>query len=150
MSKGIPTGLGEPFFDSVEVCYLIFCSLFRQLRGLSWRRLGSTRMPGSQNNDMIVDGEGSTLTNNAGGINGGISNGNEIVVRVAVKPTPSIATKQMTYNRESGEVEELVIKGRHDACIALRAGVVIEAAVAIGLTDLMLCAQRVEVRKGDR
>lgn len=140
--KGIPTGLGEPFFDSVEsvLSHLLFS--VPAVKGVEFGSgFESTRMMGSENNDMIIDANGTTESNHAGGINGGISNGNEIVVRVAVKPTPSIATKQMTYNTASGEVEELVIKGRHDACIALRAGVVIEAAVAIGLADLMLTAR---------
>ncbi len=140
--KGIPTGLGEPFFDSAEsvISHLLFS--IPAVKGVEFGAgFESTRMAGSSNNDMIISGEGETKTNNAGGINGGITNGNEIVVRVAIKPTPSIATQQMTYNTTSGTVEPLVIHGRHDACIALRAGVVVEAAVAIALTDLMLCAQ---------
>ncbi len=137
--KGIPTGLGEPFFDSVEsvVAHILFA--IPAVKGVEFGAgFASAKMTGSNNNDMIVDNEGRTQTNNAGGINGGISNGNEIVVRVAVKPTPSIGTEQPTYNTQSGNVEPLVIKGRHDACITLRAGVVVEAAVAIALADLML------------
>ncbi len=146
--KGIKTGVGEPFFDSVEsvLSHLLFS--VPAVKGVEFGAgFGSTKMRGSQNNDMIIDAAGATQTNHAGGINGGISNGNEIVVRVAVKPTPSIATKQMTFNTASNQVEELVIKGRHDACIALRAGVVIEAAVAIGLADLLLTSRSVEQRK---
>ena len=98
----------------------------------------AARMRGSEHNDMIVDSEGHTQTNNAGGIVGGITNGNEIVVRVAIKPTPSISKPQPSYNFEHDAVEPLIIKGRHDACITLRAAVVVEAAMAIALADLKL------------
>jgi chorismate synthase len=96
------------------------------------------RLRGSERNDCFVDGEGHTATNNEGGINGGITNGNELVVRVAIKPTPSISCPQMTYNKTLGEVAPLQIKGRHDACIALRAAVVVESVVAIALAELSL------------
>ncbi len=86
----------------------------------------------------IVDIRGTTATNNAGGINGGITNGNEIVVRIAVKPTSSIAREQQTFNFATGRVEPLEIGGRHDACIALRAAVVAEAALAIALAELKI------------
>jgi chorismate synthase len=89
-------------------------------------------------NDLIIDDEGKTQTNNEGGINGGIANGNDIVVRVAVKPTPSISVAQPTYNFASGAIEPLTIGGRHDACIARRAMVVVEAMVAFALADLTL------------
>ena len=98
-------------------------------------------LTGSQNNDPIVSPDGRTATNNAGGINGGITSGNDIVVRIAVKPTASISRPQQTLNRATGKVEELIIKGRHDACIALRAGVVAEAALAIALADFSLIAR---------
>ncbi|MFR9619804.1 MAG: chorismate synthase [Rikenellaceae bacterium] len=140
--KGIPTGIGEPFFDSVEsvIAHILFS--IPAVKGVEFGAgFESTRKMGSTNNDMILSSDGETSTNNAGGINGGITNSNEIVVRVALKPTPSIASEQMTYNTLSGKVEPLVIHGRHDACIALRTGVVVEAAMAIALTDLMLCAQ---------
>ncbi len=139
---GIPMGVGEPFFDSVEsvMAHLLFA--IPAVKGVEFGAgFDSTRKRGSENNDMILNGKGATATNNSGGINGGIANGNEIVVRVAVKPTASISSEQQTYNKTSDAVEPLVIHGRHDACIALRAGVVVEAAAAIALADLMVVAQ---------
>lgn len=136
---GIGIGLGEPFFDSAEslIAHLLFS--VPAIKGVEFGSgFRSAAMQGSEHNDCIIDGEGTTLTNHAGGIVGGITNGNELVVRAAVKPTASIAKEQMTYNFSSGTVEPLVIKGRHDACIALRAAVVIEAAVAIALAELKL------------
>lgn len=137
--EGIGIGLGEPFFDSAEslIAHLLFS--VPAIKGVEFGSgFRSAAMQGSEHNDCIIDGEGTTLTNHAGGIVGGITNGNELVVRAAVKPTASIAKEQMTYNFSSGTVEPLTIKGRHDACIALRAAVVIEAAVAIALAELKL------------
>ncbi len=138
---GIPAGLGEPFFDSVEsrMAHILFA--IPAIKGVEFGAgFESARMSGLQNNDPIIDADGRTSTNHAGGINGGISNGNEIVVRVAVKPTPSISAEQQTFNTATGKVETLVIGGRHDAAIILRAGVVVEAAAAIALADLTLSA----------
>jgi chorismate synthase len=95
-------------------------------------------MKGSAHNDPITDEEGSTATNNAGGISGGLTNGNELVFRIAVKPTSSISISQSTYSIKAGKVEQLKIKGRHDACIALRVPVVLEAITAIALADLKM------------
>ncbi len=137
---GIYTGIGEPFFDSVEshIAHLLFA--VPAVKGVEFGAgFESARKRGSENNDMIVDDCGTTSTNNAGGINGGISNGNQIVVRAAIKPTPSIASEQPTFNFANNMIEPLVIKGRHDAAIVVRAGVVVEAAVAIALADLKLC-----------
>lgn len=137
--RGIGIGLGEPFFDSAEslIAHLLFS--VPAIKGVEFGSgFRSAAMQGSEHNDCIIDGKGTTLTNHAGGIVGGITNGNELVVRAAVKPTASIAKEQMTYNFSSGSVEPLTIKGRHDACIALRAAVVIEAAVAIALAELKL------------
>jgi chorismate synthase len=134
---GIGIGLGEPFFDSAEslIAHLLFS--VPAIKGVEFGSgFRSAAMQGSEHNDCITDSKGTTLTNHAGGIVGGITNGNELVVRAAVKPTASIAKEQMTYNFSSGNVEPLTIKGRHDACIALRAAVVIEAAVAIALAEL--------------
>lgn len=139
--NGIKAGIGEPFFDSVEsqMAHLLFS--VPAVKGVEFGAgFKASEMFGSEHNDTICDAEGHTSTNNAGGIVGGISNGNEIVVRAAIKPTPSISAEQQTYNFESGLVEPLVIKGRHDVCITLRAAVVVEAAAAIALADLSLRA----------
>ncbi|MBR4995106.1 MAG: chorismate synthase [Alistipes sp.] len=139
--SGIPAGLGEPFFDSAEslMAHLLFS--VPAVKGVEFGcGFEAARMLGSEHNDLITDSVGTTATNNAGGIVGGITNGNEIVVRAAVKPTASISREQNTFNFESGQVEPLVIKGRHDVCITLRAAVVVEAAAAIALADLTLRA----------
>ncbi len=135
-AEGVGVGLGEPFFDSLEstISHLLFA--IPAVRGVEFGDgFGVARMRGSEHNDPIVAPDGTTSKNGAGGINGGISNGNPIVVRVAVKPTSSIARTQQTLNTASGKVEPLCIGGRHDMCIALRAAVVVEAAVAIALAD---------------
>jgi len=138
---GIPLGVGEPFFDSVESVISHLAFAVPAIKGIEFGSgFKAATMAGSQHNDPILDETGRTATNNAGGIIGGISNGNELVFRVAVKPTSSIGIKQQTYSIESGKVEELEVKGRHDACIALRVPVVIEAITAIALADLLMLA----------
>lgn len=135
---GVPVGLGEPFFDSVEsrIAHLLFS--IPAVKGVEFGSgFAGSRMRGSQNNDPILDGAGHTASNHAGGINGGITNGNDVVVRAALKPTPSIARVQETYNQTTDRVEPLEIRGRHDVCVALRGVVVVEAAVAIALADLL-------------
>lgn len=140
--NGIGVGLGEPFFDSVESVMSHMLFSIPAIKGVEFGLgFGSARLRGSENNDPIISPDGKTATNNAGGIVGGISNGNPIVFRVAVKPTSSIASPQVTLNTETGVPEKLIIKGRHDACIALRAPVVVEAAAAITLCDLTLLAK---------
>ena len=136
---GVVAGLGEPFFDSAEslIAHLLFS--VPAVKGVEFGAgFASARMLGSQHNDLITDAEGHTATNHAGGIVGGITNGNDIVVRAAIKPTASISREQLTYNFDSGAMEPLIIKGRHDVCITLRAAVVVEAATAIALADLKL------------
>lgn len=138
-ATGLPVGWGEPFFDSVEssIAHIVFA--IPATKGIEFGSgFAAAAMHGSHHNDAIITPEGKTASNNAGGINGGISNGNELVFRVAIKPTSSIGIAQQTLNRKSGTVEELVINGRHDACIALRVPVVLEAATAIALADLSL------------
>ncbi len=136
-ATGVPPGLGEPFFDSVEslAAHLLFS--IPAVKGVEFGAgFHSATLRGSQNNDPIINAQGTTASNNDGGINGGITNGNDITLRVAIKPTASIARPQQTYNFASSQVEPLTIVGRHDACIALRATVVVEAALAIALADL--------------
>jgi len=143
-ATGIPVGPGEPFFDSVEslLSHIIFA--IPGIRGIEFGAgFASAKMKGSQCNDPIVGAEGATSTNNSGGINGGITNGNDLYFRVAVKPTSSISKEQKTVNLKTGEKTSLVVTGRHDACFALRLPVVIEAATAIVLADLMLLEQNI-------
>lgn len=140
-AEGVAAGLGEPFFDSAEslMAHLLFS--VPAVKGVEFGSgFAAARMRGSEHNDPIIDAEGHTSTNHAGGIVGGITNGNAIVVRAAVKPTASISREQMSFNCTSGQVDSLVIKGRHDVCITLRAAVVVESAVAIALADLTLRA----------
>ena len=135
---GAGVGLGEPFFDSLEstISHLLFS--IPGVRGVEFGDgFEAARKRGSEHNDAIISSDGTTATNGAGGINGGISNGNPIVVRVAVKPTSSISRTQRTLNTATGAIEELAITGRHDVCIALRASVVVEAAVAVALADAL-------------
>lgn len=135
-ATGVPVGLGDPFFGSIEsvMSHLLFS--IPAIKGVEFGNgFAAAALKGSENNDPIISADGTTSTNNSGGINGGITNGNPIVVRVAVKPTASIAKEQMSLNTETGQVEPMSVHGRHDACIALRAPVVVEAAVAIALAQ---------------
>ncbi len=137
-AEGVPAGWGEPFFDSVES---VAAHLMFSIPGVKGVEFGAgfaaARQAGSQHNDAIIDRDGHTATNNSGGINGGVSNGNPILCRVAFKPTPSIALPQQTFNFLTGKTEELRIAGRHDACIALRGAVVVEGALAVALVQFM-------------
>lgn len=139
--SGVPTGIGEPFFDSVEsvASHLLFS--IPAVKGVSFGAgFDVVNRLGSENNDLIINTEGTTQTNNDGGINGGISNGNPITVSVAFKPTASIAKEQVFIHLGSGEREVKKVKGRHDACIALRGAVVVESVMAITLASLGLKA----------
>lgn len=136
-ATGVAVGTGAPFFDSLEskISHLIFS--IPGVRGVEFGDgFEAACKRGSEHNDPIVAADGTTSRNGAGGINGGIANGNPITLRVAVKPTSSIALTQQTLNTSSGKIEPLTIEGRHDSCIALRAAVVVEAVVAIALADL--------------
>ena len=139
----MPVGLGEPFFDSAEalIAHIIFA--VPATRGIEFGSgFRAAAMKGSEHNDCIIDEHGSTATNYAGGINGGITNGNDIVFRVPIKPTSSIGLPQKTYNFKENSVNTLLIDGRHDVCIAIRIPVIIECATAIVLADLMLQEQQ--------
>ena len=140
--SNVSKGLGEPFFESVEsnISHILYS--IGAVKGVSFGiGFDGESLYGSEYNDLIIDSEGHTKTNNNGGINGGITNGNDIIVNVFIKPTPSVSTIQNTYNFKDNRVEELSIKGRHDACIARRASVVLENAVAIALADLYLISK---------
>ena len=144
----MPVGLGEPFFDSLEslISHMIFS--IPAIRGIEFGAgFGAARMSGSEHNDSFISVDGRTETNHTGGINGGISNGNPLVFRVAVKPASSISKKQRTMNMATGEMVDLEIKGRHDACIALRIPVIVEAVTAVTLADLLLISNQYQVKR---
>lgn len=137
--EGLPAGLGEPFFDSAESVMAHILFSIPAVKGVEFGAgFEGVKLRGSQRNDRITDADGTTASNNEGGINGGLTNGNPIVVRVAIKPTASIAMPQETFHFGHGRTEPLVIGGRHDVCIALRARIAVEAAIAIALADLYL------------
>lgn len=141
-ATGLPVGWGEPFFNSAEsvISHLVFS--IPATKGIEFGSgFAGSRSTGSQNNDAILDESGRTKTNNAGGINGGITNGNELIFRVAIKPTSSTPKEQQTWNNQTQSVEAFTVKGRHDLCIALRAPVVVEAACAIALADLKMASK---------
>ncbi len=142
--KGLPIGLGEHFFDSVEslISHAVFA--IPAIRGIEFGKgFAAANMFGVDHNDPIIDGSGKTKTNHAGGVVGGYTNGNDLVFRIAVKPTSSTPKDQTTWNWETNEQENFSVKGRHDLCIALRVPVVLEAVTAIVLADLMLLEQHI-------
>jgi chorismate synthase len=143
--KNLPLGLGEPFFDSVEsvISHAVFS--IPAIKAIEFGAgFAAARMFGSQHNDALEDATGKTRTNNAGGILGGISNGNDIIFRIAVKPTSSTPKEQLTLNWTTGEQDVFSVKGRHDLCIALRVPVVLEAVTAIALADLLMLEQNIK------
>jgi len=143
-TAGLPIGLGEPFFDSAEslISHIVFA--IPAVRGIEFGTgFPAAKMFGSEHNDAIEDSNGKTRTNHAGGIVGGLTNGNELVFRIAIKPTSSTPKEQNTLNWETGHVENFSVKGRHDLCIALRVPVILEAVTAIVLTDLMLLESKI-------
>ena len=134
---GVPVGLGEPFFDPLESLLAHAVFAIPGIRGIEFGDgFSASRMTGSAHNDPIVDAAGHTARNGAGGINGGLSNGNPVVFRVAVKPTSSIRKTQRTFDFACGEMVDYAIPGRHDTCFALRVPPVVEAVTACVLADL--------------
>ncbi len=143
VALNVPVGLGEPVFDTLDGDLAKALFAIPAVKGVEFGSgFSAAGKRGSENNDpfIIRDNKIVTKTNNAGGILGGISNGMPIVVRVAVKPTSSIAKSQETVNMESMESASLTIKGRHDACIVPRAVVVVEAMIAVTLCDFAMRA----------
>lgn len=139
----LPIGLGEPFFNSAEslISHAVFA--IPAIKGIEFGAgFAAAKMYGSEHNDAILDASGKTATNHAGGVVGGITNGNDLVFRVVVKPTSSTPKEQHTLNIETQEIESFSVKGRHDLCIALRVPVVLEAVTACVLADLLLLAQK--------
>ena len=144
---GLPIGLGEPFFDSAESLLAHAAFSIPAVRGVEFGTgFAAARMFGTEHNDAIADMDGKTVTNHAGGIVGGITNSNELVYRIAIKPTSSTPKDQFTLNWESGAMETFSVKGRHDLCIALRVPVVLEAVTAMVLADLMMLEQKIPRR----
>lgn len=137
---GLPAGVGEPFFDSVEstLSHLLFS--IPAVKGVEFGAgFGFAAMQGSQANDpfRLQNGQVVTATNHNGGVNGGITNGMPLVLRSCVKPTPSIYKQQQTVDVENMAEADLQIQGRHDPCILHRAAIVQTAATAFGLLDLL-------------
>ena len=138
--KGIPAGIGDPIFDGVE--NLISCAVFG-IPGVKGIEFGSgfdgCKETGSRQNDVfcIKDGKISTLTNNSGGINGGITNGNDVVFSAAFKPVPSIALPQQTVDTSTMTEKTVTIGGRHDSCFVFRALPCVEAAAAMAISQLI-------------
>ena len=138
---GLPAGLGEPMFGGVENRLAAALFGIPAVKGVEFGDgFAAARARGSENNDpfCMADGRVATETNHTGGILGGITDGMPIVLRTAVKPTPSIARPQRTVSLSAGEDTDLVIRGRHDPCIAHRAVPVVEAVTAAVLLDLLL------------
>lgn len=136
--NNLPVGLGEPFFNSAEslISHAVFS--IPAVKGIEFGAgFAAAKMFGHEHNDVLIDANGTTETNHAGGIVGGITNGNELVFRIVVKPTSSTPKEQNTLNMESGKIEPFSVKGRHDLCIALRVPVVLEAVTAMVIADLL-------------
>lgn len=137
--KNLPIGNGSPFFDSIEslISHAVFS--IPAIKGIEFGSgFSAAKMKGSEHNDSIINETGATSSNHAGGISGGLSNGNDIEFRVVVKPTSSTPKLQESYNIVTNQIEPFAIKGRHDLCIALRVPPVLEAVTALVVVDLLM------------
>ncbi|HZY94386.1 MAG TPA: chorismate synthase [Candidatus Bathyarchaeia archaeon] len=137
----LPVGVGEPLFDALdsELAKILFG--IPAVKGVEFGAgFQSSRLRGSENNDQYVVKEGKvvTLTNNSGGVLGGMSTGMPLLLRVAFKPPSSIARSQRTVNMSRMEEASLAVKGRHDPCVVPKAVPVVQAMVSLGLVDLMI------------
>lgn len=138
---GLPAGLGEPMFGGMESKLAQILYGIPAVKGLEFGSgFAGSNLRGSQNNDpyTVIAGKIQSVTNNAGGILGGITTGMPLIFRVAIKPTPSISRQQQSVSLERMEQQELSVQGRHDPCIVPRAVPVIEAAAAIAIFDVCL------------
>ncbi len=143
MALNVPSGLGEPVFDTMEGELAKALLAIPAVKGVEFGAgFAAARRKGSENNDPFAVQENKVLTttNNAGGVLGGITSGMPVVVRVAVKPTPSIAREQATVDLQKMAAASISIKGRHDTCIVPRAVPVVEAMMAVTICDLALRA----------
>ncbi len=137
--KGLPIGVGGPIFQRLSAKIAQTVLAIPGTKGIEFGEgFNSVNLFGSQFNDVIIDQLGTTKTNHAGGLSGGITNGNDLVIRVAFRPPSSIKKPQTTYSFKTDQLEELTIEGRHDVCYVTRALVVVESMVAIALLDEML------------
>lgn len=143
IAVNVPIGLGEPVFDNLDGELAKALLSIPAVKGVEFGAgFSAARLKGSQNNDpfRVEGGKVITTTNNSGGINGGISNGMPLVVRVAVKPTSSIAIEQESVDISTMENTTITVGGRHDVCIVPRAVVVVEAMMAVTLCDFAMRA----------
>ncbi|VEU80351.1 chorismate synthase [Haploplasma axanthum] len=131
-------GLGDPYFNKLDAEISKLIITIPGVRGILFGDNFDVTSLGSINNDLIIDGQGKTKTNHSGGINGGISNGNDLVFKVYVKPTSSIRIPQKTFNFETKKIENLEIKGRHDTAFVRRIPIVLENVTAIVLANFYL------------
>jgi chorismate synthase len=142
--SGMPAGVGAPLFDGME--NRIAAALFAvpAVKGVEFGAgFAAAEMRGSENNDpfTVEDGRVRTVTNNHGGILGGITSGMPIVLRAAFKPTPSIGTEQQSINVKTLTPQRLTVRGRHDPCVVVRAVPVVEAVCAIAVLDALMDAE---------
>lgn len=150
--SGVPAGIGEPVFDKLDAELGKALFSLGAVKGVEiGAGFGASKLKGSENNDPFRNKNGKIvkLSNNAGGILGGISDGSDIVIRAAFKPTPSISLKQLTVNK-NGENDEITIKGRHDPIIVPRAVVVVESMCALVIADMLLRSMTSDINKIER
>ncbi len=146
--KGAPAGLGEPVFDKLNA---VMAHAMMSINAVKAFEIGSgveaSKMKGSEHNDPFIQKEAriGTSSNYSGGIQGGISNGEDIEMRIHFKPVATLSQKQKTLNRE-GEQVELAAKGRHDPCVVPRAVPIVEAMAALVMCDLLLQQQTSEIK----
>ena len=146
VALNLPAGLGEPIFDSLDADIARMMFNIPAVKGVEFGAgFQAASMRGSENNDQYVIREGRiiTLTNNSGGVLGGISNGMPLIVRVAFKPTPSISKRQRTVDLKAMKEVEVEVAGRHDPCVVPRAVPVVEACLAFVLADHAIRSQRI-------